>query len=570
MNKTSICIPVKEKVIDTLGIRSVPLSCNGDKQGMIDEFSQAPQFSKINLADSYRPVDGRVRVILVGNQDYSMEQCAMYLASLAGVPTEETEEDEDWLDVDDDEEEQDHDNSTSMVIVPSKLIGSAVALPSPEPKPQVRLNALPFPALYVKVEHGDTLSSNMVNEIIYSRPEEKRPHLFIALEANQMDSALSAEIQLTHGFVVCHVEAPTEEYLKEVFWKTAERYYPNLRENEEISPDQIMNHLKQLRGKKFCQRDLESCLTQTIHLQKDAKTLSTEDFLFQPTPLSITKSGRVQLESMVELEQVKDVVSRLLAMDQLNIMRRDAGMPVESRHRHIAFTGAPGTGKTVCAQLLAKIMEEEGEGSGLFVEAGREDMIGSYVGHTAPKIAELFKKAYGGVLFLDEIGALVPGGRNGSDTFAEEAINALVYHMDRNPETIVIFATYPDEMESFLESNPGLKSRLAQTVHFPSYGKKALEKILLSLCEKQGYGISKKAIEVCENYLIDLEKKAPKTFGNGREVRRVFNAAEEEMALRLSKTPSSNFNLSQKDFSAAVERLQPKSNKIIRPIGFAV
>lgn len=569
----NICIPVTDKVINSLGMRLIPLPKTCSKEELEKQFLQAPQFNNISLEDSLRRRHGELRVILVGNQDYYMEQCAMYLSEMASSSViQEESEDDRWLALDyneeddDDDEEQEEDEVNSIVVVSSSLINPPAGKTPMEMTPSVDLSAVPYAAVYVKAEKKEVIGTHVTDEMVHCFKDKKHPHLFLAVRPDQLDRLLSQHLQLRHGFVVCHVGAPTEEYLEEVFWSYGEKYYPQLQENPNVNAKEILRYLQHLRGTAFTQEDLESAVITSFPVGKKAAELSTQDFCFVPTPLSQQKSARESLEKMVELEEVKSVVSRILAMDRLNLLHRDKGREVSPRHRHMAFSGPPGTGKTQCAKLLAQLLQEEGEGSGLFVEAGREDMIAGYLGQTAPKIASLFEKAQGGVLFLDEIGALTPG--NSNDIYTEEAINALVYHMDRNPETIVIFATYPDEMDTFLNSNPGLKSRVAQNINFPSYDVKCLLEMLSILCESQGYGIQKKALEACGEYLQKLKTQNPRCFGNGREVRRLFNAAEEELALRITKGKA--FTLTLSDVTQAIARLEPKNHQIKRTIGFAV
>lgn len=569
-NIETVCLPVKDKVISPLGIREIPLPLNSDKQDLVTQFTQAPQFAGIDLGEALRTQAGKLRVILLGEHDYSLEECAMYLATLAETAqgSSALSQDQRWTDLDYDDEEEES-SEASLTVLSSQVVALPVARMPQEATPQIRLGELELDALLVKLSPGDVVSKPLMLELLHCFEEKQQPHLFLSLQANQMDSAMARNLQLTHGFVVVRVKSPSQKYLEELFWRSAETYYGNIRSNQNIQAATVIHHLKTLQGKDFCQRDLQSTIQRSFPLKKTSETLRTEDFCFQPTALTSNKSGREKLDALVELEQVKTTLTRILSMEKLQQRRQEEGKEVTARHRHLAFQGCPGTGKTVSAQILAQILQEEGCGSGLFVEAGKEDMVGGYLGQTAPKVAKLFEKAQGGVLFLDEIGALAPKN-SGGDSYSEEAINALVYHMDRSPETIVIFATYPEEMEDFLNSNAGLKSRIAQTLDFPSYEKASLTSILKSLCEKEGYSIGKKALDACGDYLEQQKKANPKTFGNGREVRRLFNGVEEEMALRVEGDNTASLTMSGKDVKAAIARLSPTIVQEKRIIGFAV
>lgn len=570
--KQDVCISIKEKVLNPLGVRRIHLPTYADVVKMSNQFKKAPQFQQVDLPKALQLHNGKVRVILVGEDTYCKRQCAMYLATIAESMRKSEEggdlEDERWTSIDYDEDE-DESSEDALTIIPDILVDPKCSSDPPEVQPISIRDLVCTGAIvegidnHIMTEWGATAFLHGFDEV------EETPHLFISIKSEQMTSDLWKELQLNYGFVVCHVGTPTAEYLEEVFWTQAEKHYKNMRKNPNVDGKAVVKYLQHLQGKKFSQRDVESCVNRTISLEESSETITTEHFSFSPTALSESTSGRADLDAMVELNDVKKVVERLLAMDKLNLLRSEKDLKTEPRHRHMAFGGAPGTGKTVTAQIIAKILHEEGVGSGIFIEAGKEDLVGRFVGHTAPKVAKLFKKAQGGVLFLDEIGALVPQSSGGSDNYTEEAINALVYHMDRNPETVVIFATYPDEMDDFLNANPGLSSRVAQRLEFPSYSKESLLHILRKICEKQGYTIDKKAEKACGVYLQKEKELSPRTFGNGREVRRIFNAAEEEMAVRLAADETSHFGLTEKDMKTAISRLETKNKQTKRIIGFA-
>ena len=164
---------------------------------------------------------------------------------------------------------------------------------------------------------------------------------------------------------------------------------------------------------------------------------------------------------MIGLESAKKVIEQAVATFKMQKRLSKKGVDIGKNTMHMVFTGNPGTAKTTTARLIAEILKDEGVlSSGVFVEAGRADLIGQYVGHTAPKVKKKFEDAMGGVLFIDEAYSLNDGEHRGS--FGDEAINTIVQEMDnRREDIIVIFAGYPDEMKSFIERNPGMSSRIA-------------------------------------------------------------------------------------------------------------
>ena len=196
----------------------------------------------------------------------------------------------------------------------------------------------------------------------------------------------------------------------------------------------------------------------------------------------------------------------------------------------MVFTGNPGCAKTTVARLIAEVLtEEQILETGAFVECGRGDLVGRYVGWTAKTVQEKFKAAMGGVLFIDEAYSLVDD-RGGS--FGDEAINTIVQEMEnRREDLVVIFAGYPDEMETFLEKNPGLRSRIAFHVPFADYSADELCAIAKLIGEKKGVSFSEDAVKKLRT-VFEAARLQP-DFGNGRYARNVVEQAKMNMASRL-------------------------------------
>ena len=240
-----------------------------------------------------------------------------------------------------------------------------------------------------------------------------------------------------------------------------------------------------------------------------------------------------ELESLIGLASVKEEVKNLINLLKIIELRTKNGLKAPSVTKHFVFTGNPGTGKTTVARLLSQIYCSLGILSkGHMVEVDRSGMVAAYMGQTAIKVKEVIDKAKGGVLFIDEAYSLsneTPGG-----DFGQEAIDTLVKGMEDNrDDLIVIVAGYPDLMDKFVKSNPGLKSRFQKTIHFPDYTADDLYDIFLRFCKNNDYILSEDASVYLKEQLETYVASTDKYFGNARDVRNFLNIAISAQANRL-------------------------------------
>ncbi len=239
-----------------------------------------------------------------------------------------------------------------------------------------------------------------------------------------------------------------------------------------------------------------------------------------------------ELKKMIGLEDAKKVMEQALDYYKAQKLFREKGMEDSTPSMHMVFTGNPGTAKTTVARLFADIMKDNGIlSTGRLVEVGRGDLVGKYVGWTAPTVKAKFEEAKGGVLFIDEAYSLVD---DKDGLYGDEAINTIVQEMENHrDEVVVIFAGYPDKMEMFLEKNPGLRSRIAFHVPFADYNVDELCEIAKMMADKKGLRFTDGALEkLKDNFTIAIEQP---DFGNGRYVRNVIEKARMAQASRLLK-----------------------------------
>ncbi|OUP23867.1 AAA family ATPase [Gemmiger sp. An194] len=243
-----------------------------------------------------------------------------------------------------------------------------------------------------------------------------------------------------------------------------------------------------------------------------------------------------ELENIVGLAEVKDYVLRLKDSVQANQRRAQAGMKTGSVSMHMIFAGNPGTGKTTIARLVGKYLKAIGAlRGGQLVEVSRADLVGRYVGHTAPLTNQVIRSALGGVLFIDEAYSLYRGK---DDSFGLEAIDTLVKGMeDHRDDLVVILAGYSREMEQFLTANSGLASRFPNKIEFPDYTGEELWRILELNAKGRGYRLA----EGCQAPLTECFTRAQAENadenGNGRMARNLLERAILNQSRRLAAEP---------------------------------
>ena len=277
-----------------------------------------------------------------------------------------------------------------------------------------------------------------------------------------------------------------------------------------------------------------------------------------------------ELQALVGIKNAKDQVKRILAFAKMRKAMEENGEHLEPITMNMEFVGNPGTAKTTVARIVAGLLKEIGIiTTGKFIEVGRADLVAQYVGQTAPMVQNVFQKAKGGVLFIDEAYSLLEERRG---EFGDEAINMIVQEMENNrKDTIVIFAGYPDEMDEFFLRNPGLRSRVPFRVNFEDYNVEEMLDICKLEAFKKGFltddMADKKIMEICEKSIKN------KNNGNGRFCRNLIETGVLNFAFRnygdLDVNEKIEYILRKEDF-IDMNDLDLKSDENNSRIGFKI
>ena len=262
---------------------------------------------------------------------------------------------------------------------------------------------------------------------------------------------------------------------------------------------------------------------------EELMTINKEDIPYEAPQSVNVEDCLKKLDGLVGLTSVKKEISNLTAFLNLQIRR---GETQTFQGKHYVFTGNPGTGKTTVARIMADIFKTLGVvARGQLVEADRAKLVAGYSGQTAIKTNQLVDQALGGVLFIDEAYTLKSSD---GDTFGAEAIDTLLKRLeDDRGKFICIVAGYTDQMHDFIDTNPGLKSRFTQTIHFDDYTPDELTEIFLHLAEGKNFTIDDDTRAAIHRQFEQLYLRRDKNFGNAREARRIFDEAVEKQSQRL-------------------------------------
>lgn len=262
----------------------------------------------------------------------------------------------------------------------------------------------------------------------------------------------------------------------------------------------------------------------------DTPTPAGADPLPEPEPAEPIEDLLAELDGLIGLDAVKEEVRLLSALLRVQKLRAERGLPVIDSTKHLVFSGNPGTGKTTVARLLSRIYRSlDVVERGHLTEVDRSGLVAGFVGQTATKVTDVFERADGGVLLIDEAYSLLRGGEK---DFGREAIDAIVKNVeDRRDSMVVILAGYPKEMAELVAANPGFSSRFPKTILFPDYSDDELLAIFELIADKGRYELDEPARDATVAWFGAHDRGHG--FGNGRLARNLFEAAVARHATRL-------------------------------------
>ncbi len=264
-----------------------------------------------------------------------------------------------------------------------------------------------------------------------------------------------------------------------------------------------------------------------------------------------------KLEQLIGLKEVKKTLAEVTAFSIIQTRRNLLNLKTHPTALHMVFNGNPGTGKTTVARILSRIFNEIGILSkGHLIEVERADLVGEYIGHTAQKTKEMLRKSVGGIMFVDEAYSLAQGGEK---DFGKEAIACMVKAMeDYRDNLIIILAGYTFEMDRFVKSNPGLRSRFPIHINFKDYDSEELFQIALQMYMERDYELTNRCRWKLKDNLHEFVRNKHPHSGNARYVRNLVEKSIRLQALRIIDRPS----LNRKELVTIEERDLPELDSI--------
>ena len=368
-------------------------------------------------------------------------------------------------------------------------------------------------------------------------------HLISGLQGNDIDTKIRItdyfdkmkEIQLPSGFILKALEIKSNAFLLKSYKEFIIQFSQGI-----IAADQnISNHemsaiaeiTSQVSSGDFGEINSENTVAMANSSSTNNVTQSVGEKIENDEKI---EDVLAELESFTGMDGIKRDVRSLINLLKIQKQRESQGLSVVKPSLHMVFTGPPGTGKTTVARIMGRVFKALGVlKTGQIIEIDRSGLVAGYVGQTAIKVDEVVQKAQDGILFIDEAYTLSPS--DGQDSFGQEAIDTLLKRMEDNRDSlVVIVAGYEEEMQRFIESNPGFKSRFNKYISFDDYKPEELNEIFVSIVKKNKYIANEELILLLHSKFSDLYNARTKSFGNGRVVRNLFEKIVENQSNRLA------------------------------------
>ncbi len=342
-------------------------------------------------------------------------------------------------------------------------------------------------------------------------------YIVVCVTDDPKNNRVIRELEFERAFMVLTLEPEKNENLV----KCAKKYCAHYKyKADKVNFEKLISDLQALRGGKLTETELCLHLARCIRDKSAAcedRKLNNEDVAVRYYRFGLdSKTGHRRI---VGREDIKRNIER--AAYAKKMMEDSKIIP----GCHFIFSGPPGTGKTEMARSFGDMLTDLGVSNGRFMEVSRADLIGKFVGQTAPKVEKAFREAYGGVLFVDEASFLLQ-----DDSYVHDAVTEFVRFMENCPETTVIFATYPEEAEKLRHVDPGFASRINRVIKFESYTDEELRNIFVSMAEDYGFELEAGFEDNFMSFIREARNR--KGFGNGRTVRKLLETAIEEAGVR--------------------------------------
>jgi SpoVK/Ycf46/Vps4 family AAA+-type ATPase len=367
-------------------------------------------------------------------------------------------------------------------------------------------------------------------------------HLIAGLQGNDTVTKMNLTnyfdsmrgIKLPSGFILNSLEKKSNNYLKKSYSEFIINFSQTLVSSDQQVSTLEINALTELN--KLLSSNKFGEANNVVDVAQSKASSSTNTNIKEDTNHKVEQIEDVlkELDLFTGMDGIKRDVRSLINLLKIQKQRENQGLSVIKPSLHMVFTGPPGTGKTTVARIMGRVFKSLGAlEQGHIIETDRSGLVAGYVGQTAIKVDEIVQKAQNGILFIDEAYTLSPP--DGQDSFGQEAIDTLLKRMeDFRDSLVIIVAGYEEEMQRFIESNPGFKSRFNKYISFEDYKPGELIQIFKSVVSKNNYEADDYLINALSDKFIQLYNNRTKSFGNGRVVRNIFEKIVENQSNRLA------------------------------------